>query len=136
MRKIALDLNLGHPATKLDIAKYMYQRKLDLDPGTVYHYSNYGYLLAGAVVEHVSGMKYYDFVKKTLLQPAGITEVAVIPTLASKRTNSQAIAEDEGLGQSPLTLPRKHASPASTAATARSTRSVTPTMEWERPPVP
>jgi CubicO group peptidase (beta-lactamase class C family) len=104
MRKIALDLNLGHPATKLDVAKYMYQRKLDLDPGTVYHYSNFGYLLAGAVVEHVSGMKYYDFVKKTLLQPAGISEVSVIPTLASKRTKSQAIAEDEGLGQSPLDL--------------------------------
>jgi CubicO group peptidase (beta-lactamase class C family) len=104
MRKIALDLNLGHPVTKLDVARYMYGRMLDLNPGTVYHYSNFGYLLAGAVVEHVSGMKYFDYVKATLLQPAGITEVEVIPTLASQRTNNEAIAEDEGLGLSPLDL--------------------------------
>ena len=104
MRKIALDLNLGHPVTKLDVARYMYGRMLDLDPGTVYHYLNFGYLLAGAVVEHVSGMKYFDYVKSALLQPAGIIEVEVIPTLASQRTNNEAIAEDEGLGLSPLDL--------------------------------
>jgi CubicO group peptidase (beta-lactamase class C family) len=104
MRQIALDLNLGHPVKKLDVARYMYERKLDLDPGTVYHYSNFGYLLAGAVVEHVSGKKYFDYVKATLLMPVGITEVEVIPTLASQRTNDMAIAEDEGLGLSPLDL--------------------------------
>jgi CubicO group peptidase (beta-lactamase class C family) len=104
MRQIALDLKLGHPATKLDVARYMYGRMLDLDPGTVYHYSNFGYLLAGAVVEHVSGMKYFDYVKEVLLQPAGITEVKVISTLASLRTSDEAIAEDEGMGLSPLDL--------------------------------
>ena len=104
MRQIALDLNLGRPVQKLDVARYMYGRMLDLDPGTVYHYSNFGYLLAGAVVEHVTGMKYFDYVKETLLQPAEITEVQVIPTLASGRTNNEAICEDDGLGQSPLDL--------------------------------
>src|SRR5262249_10247764 len=57
-----------------------------------------------AVVEHVSGMKYFDYVKATLLEPAGITEVQVIPTLASQRTDNEAICEDEGLGLSPLDL--------------------------------
>jgi CubicO group peptidase (beta-lactamase class C family) len=105
MRQIAVDLGLTQPATKLDVARYMYtKRKLDLDPGTVYHYSNYCFLLAGAVVEHVSKMPYFDYVKATLLQPAGITEVEVIPTLAAKRTNQQAIAEDQSLGQNPLDL--------------------------------
>jgi CubicO group peptidase (beta-lactamase class C family) len=105
MRQIALDLGLSHPATKLDIARYMYtKRMLDLDPGAVYHYSNYCFLLAGAVVERVTKMPYFDYVKTTLLQPAGITEVEVFPTLASQRTNQQAIVEDEGLGQNPLDL--------------------------------
>jgi hypothetical protein len=49
-------------------------------------------------------MMYFDYVKSTLLQPAGITEVQVISTLASQRTNNEAIAEDEGLGLSPLDL--------------------------------
>ena len=104
MRQIALDLKLGHPVTKLDVARYMYGRMLDLDPGTVYHYSNFGYLLASAVVEKVTGMDYFNYVKTTLLNPANITQVHVISTLASGRTNNEAIAEDEGLGLSPLDL--------------------------------
>jgi CubicO group peptidase (beta-lactamase class C family) len=104
MRKIALDMNLGHPVTKLDVARYMYGRPLDLAPGTVFHYSNFGYLLAGAVVEKVTGMKYFDYVITALLQPAGITEVKVISTRASGRTSDEAIVEDEGLAQSPLDL--------------------------------
>ncbi|MDB4896696.1 MAG: penicillin-binding protein [Firmicutes bacterium] len=104
MRKIAVDLNLGHPVTKLDVARYMYQRMLDFSPGTNNKYSNFGYLLAGAVVEKVSGMGFFDYVKKTLLQPANISEVSIIPTRAADRTNDEVIVEDEGLGLSPLDL--------------------------------
>lgn len=104
MRQIAQDLKLGHPVTKLDVARYMYGRMLDLAPGTVYHYSNFGYLLAGAVVEHISGMSYFAYLKEALLVPAGITEVDVFSTLASHRTHDDAIAEDEGLGGNPLDL--------------------------------
>jgi CubicO group peptidase (beta-lactamase class C family) len=104
MRKIAVDLNLGHPVTKLDVARYMYQRMLDFTPGTNNKYSNFGYLLAGAVVEKVSGMGFFDYVKKTLLQPANISEVCLFPTRAADRTNDQVIVEDEGLGLSPLDL--------------------------------
>jgi CubicO group peptidase (beta-lactamase class C family) len=82
----------------------MYGRPLDFDPGTQNHYSNFGYLLAGAVVEKVTQKNYFDFVKHTLLQPAGITEVEIIPTRAAQRTNHMAIVEDEGLGLSPLDL--------------------------------
>jgi hypothetical protein len=39
-----------------------------------------------------------------LLQPAGINEVQVISTLASLRSSNEAIAEDQGLGVSPLNL--------------------------------
>jgi CubicO group peptidase (beta-lactamase class C family) len=65
----------------------MYGKTLDFTPGTNNKYSNYGYLLAGAVVEHLTGQKFFDYVKMALLQPAGITEVQVISTLASQRTS-------------------------------------------------
>jgi CubicO group peptidase (beta-lactamase class C family) len=104
MRAIALALSLTHPVTKLDVVRYMYGRMLDFAPGTNNKYSNFGYLLAGAVVEHVTGMKYFDYVRHTLLEPAGINEVQVISTLASGRTGNEAIAEDQGLGLSPLDL--------------------------------
>ncbi|MGD0103562.1 MAG: serine hydrolase [Rhodopila sp.] len=104
MRTIALALGLSKPVTKLDVARYMYGRPLDFAPGTANHYSNFGYLLAGAVVEHVTGMAYAAYVNQTLLQPADINEVQVISTVASLRTNNEAIAEDQGLGLSPLDL--------------------------------
>ena len=104
MRTIALALGLSKPVTKLDVVRYMYGRPVDFTPGTANHYSNFGYLLAGAVFEHVSGMAYAAYVNKTLLQPAGINEVQVISTLASLRSSNEAIAEDQGLGLSPLNL--------------------------------
>ena len=104
MRKIALDMSLGHPVTKLDVARYMYGRPLDFAPGTIYQYSNYGYLLASAVVEKIAGIAYFDYVQQKLLQPAAISEVKVISTLAAQRTADEAIAEDQGLGGDPLNL--------------------------------
>jgi len=104
MREIAISLGLSHPATRLDIARYMYARPLDFPPGAKSQYSNYCYLLAGAVVEKVTGMTYFDYVKKTLLDPAGITEVEVFPTQAAQRTAIEAIAEDQGFGGDPLNL--------------------------------
>jgi CubicO group peptidase (beta-lactamase class C family) len=104
MRTIALALNLTQPVTKLDVARYMYGRMLDFTPGTNNKYSNFGYLLAGAVIEHVTGKKYFDYLNQTLLEPVGIKEVQVISTLASGRTANEAIAEDQSLGLSPLDL--------------------------------
>ena len=52
MRQIAQDLKLKNPATKRDVATYMYSRRdLEFAPGTNSKYSNYGYLLASLVVE-------------------------------------------------------------------------------------
>jgi CubicO group peptidase (beta-lactamase class C family) len=104
MRFIAQSLGLSHPVTKLDVARYMYGKPLDFTPGTNNKYSNFGYLLAGAVVEKVTNTTFFNYVKTALLQPAGITEVEVLPTLASGRTNHQAIAEDEGMDKSPIDL--------------------------------
>jgi len=101
MRKIALDQSLSHPATKLDIARYMYARPLDFAPGAKSQYSNYGYLLASAAVEKVTGILFFDFIKETLLQPAGITDVIVSSTTAAQRAPDEAICEDEGLGAQP-----------------------------------
>ena len=101
---------LGHVvASKLDVARYMYGQPLQFPPGTDSAYSNYGYLLLGAVVEKVTGMSYHAYLVQAVLQPAGISEVEVFPTRAAGRTAHQAIAEDQdqqtfGLGLDPLDL--------------------------------
>src|SRR5215472_3316763 len=49
-------------------------------------------------------MSYHAYLAQAVLQPAGITEVEVLSTRAAGRTAQQAIAEDQGLGQDPLSL--------------------------------
>ena len=42
-------------------------------PGSKYEYSNYGFLLLGALVETISGQSYYDYVESHIFRPAGMT---------------------------------------------------------------
>ncbi|MGL4599021.1 MAG: serine hydrolase domain-containing protein [Bacteroidia bacterium] len=41
-------------------------------PGEKFQYSNYGYILLGAVIEKLSGMSYFDYVKKNIFAIAGM----------------------------------------------------------------
>ena len=104
MRQVALDLGLAQPVTKRDMARYVYERNLDFAPGTNTKYSNIGYLVAGALVEHVTGQSFFNFLRTAVLQPDGISEVIQFPTRAAQRTNTMAIVEDQGLGLDPLAL--------------------------------
>ncbi len=55
------------------------------EPGTRYFYSSYGFNLAGAVVERAAKKSYFEFVRETVLRPAGVESArpddvyAVIP---------------------------------------------------------
>jgi len=49
---------------------------LDFEPGTKNRYSNGGYVVLGLVIEKVSGMSYYDYVRKNIFEPAGMTDTA------------------------------------------------------------
>ena len=54
-------------------------RPLLKEPGVGFQYSNYGFVLLGAVIERVSGMSYYDYVDKHVYQPAGMKDTASLP---------------------------------------------------------
>ncbi|WP_461109909.1 serine hydrolase domain-containing protein [Spirosoma koreense] len=47
-------------------------RPLDFSPGTDWKYSNAGYILLGYIIEHVSGMSYYEAVRTYLFSPLGM----------------------------------------------------------------
>src|SRR5690606_32762036 len=42
-------------------------------PGAEQRYSNYGFLLLGAIIERASGQSYYDYVDAHVFAPAGMT---------------------------------------------------------------
>ncbi|UXI66289.1 serine hydrolase domain-containing protein [Tahibacter amnicola] len=42
------------------------------EPGAEYQYSNYGYVLLGALIEKVSGLSYYDYIQQHVFAPAGM----------------------------------------------------------------
>jgi len=47
-------------------------KPLDFEPGTQWQYSNTNFVLAALIVEKASGMAYFDFLKRRVLQPLGI----------------------------------------------------------------
>jgi len=65
--------------TLQDYVKLYGKRGLEFAPGSRWEYSNYGFLLLGAVVEKVSGESYYDYVREHVYQPAGMTSTDSLP---------------------------------------------------------
>jgi CubicO group peptidase (beta-lactamase class C family) len=54
-------------------------RTLLFEPGAEWRYSNYGYVLLGAIIERVSGRSYYDYVRDRVYAPAGMTSTGSEP---------------------------------------------------------
>jgi D-alanyl-D-alanine carboxypeptidase len=54
-------------------------RALQFTPGAQWAYSNYGFMLLGAVIERVSGTSYDDYVATRILAPAGMTATGALP---------------------------------------------------------
>lgn len=76
-------------ATIPDIIRYQLRQPLDFDPGQKFVYSNVGYCLLGRIIEAVSGEPYADFVRKRILEPAGMQQTRL------GRTRLSELAPDE-----------------------------------------
>ena len=48
-------------------------KPLKFEPGKQFEYSNAGMIVAGLIVERVSGQSYYDYVREHIYKPAGMT---------------------------------------------------------------
>ena len=54
-------------------------RPLAFEPGSRWAYSNYGFILLGALIEAASGVSYYDYVREHVFRPAGMTSTDSLP---------------------------------------------------------
>ena len=62
-----------------DYVRLYGRRGLEFEPGSDWVYSNYGFLLLGAVIERVTGQSYYDYVQQHVYAPAGMTRSGSLP---------------------------------------------------------
>ncbi len=71
-------------------------------PGTTPAYSNYATMLAGYVVERVSGQPFNDYIQQNIFQPLGMTRSTFAqplpPELAPLMSNGYVLASDEPKG--------------------------------------
>ena len=78
--------------TAKTIATYMdlgIKEPLLFEPGTKFAYSNYGYILLGAIIEKLSNMPYFDYVKKNIFDKAGMKNTGSYET--DKENTNMAI---------------------------------------------
>jgi CubicO group peptidase (beta-lactamase class C family) len=55
------------------------ERALLHEPGSEYRYSNYGFVLLGALIEKVTGGSYHDYVQAHVFDPAAMTSTGSLP---------------------------------------------------------
>ncbi len=63
------------PETAQQILDTWAKKPLDFDPGTQWQYSNTNYVIAGRIVEIVSGQPLFDFLTQHIFRPLGMTSV-------------------------------------------------------------
>lgn len=74
---IASQLGVPKPLKLDDIIRFVFSKRLHFKPGTHSSYSNFGYALLGKVIEKVTNTPYEQYVRINLLNPLGITSMAI-----------------------------------------------------------
>ena len=99
---------------------------LQFEPGSRQEYSNAGYVLLGAVIERLSGMSYYDYVRANVFEPLGMTSTgsypkdSLPPKTAIGYTRGGPAAEAQGpLRRNTETLPGRGSSAGGGYSTAQ-----------------
>jgi len=89
-----------------DYLKLYGSRAPDQIPGSEFKYSNYGFVLLGVLIEKVSGMSYYDYVRAKVFRPAGMTSTDSLPESESVPKRAAGYARERRVWVSNIhTLP-------------------------------
>jgi D-alanyl-D-alanine carboxypeptidase len=63
------------PASPEEILEGWAEKPLDFEPGTKWQYSNTNYVVAGVILERLSGMSVFDFLHRHVFDPLGMKTV-------------------------------------------------------------
>jgi D-alanyl-D-alanine carboxypeptidase len=79
-----------------DYLKLYGSRGLTHEPGAEHRYSNYGFVLLGALIEKVTGLSYYDYVRSRIFQPSGMSFTASLAETDAVPNRSTGYMKDNG----------------------------------------
>lgn len=68
------------PTNPLSIINHWATKRLDFEPGTKHEYSNTNFVLAGLIVQKVSGQPFWAFVKTNILDPLTMSQTINLDT--------------------------------------------------------
>jgi CubicO group peptidase (beta-lactamase class C family) len=63
-----------HVVTLADYFQFFSNEPLQFEPGSRQQYSNAGYIVLGLLIERLSGENYYEYVRRHIYEPAGMTQ--------------------------------------------------------------
>ncbi|MDJ0657354.1 MAG: serine hydrolase domain-containing protein [Xanthomonadales bacterium] len=94
---IADRLQVSLPVSKTDIVEFVAaEHSLVYPPGTTFAYSNFGYMLAGMVIEKVSGLSYEQYLQRRVFYPLGVRGMSLARSLYEHRQPDEAKYQAEG----------------------------------------
>lgn len=79
-----------------DYVKLYGARAPAFEPGAKFAYSNYGFVLLGAIVEKASGRNYYDYVREHVYAPAGMSSTGSEPESVAVPNRAVGYTDDDG----------------------------------------
>jgi len=83
---VAEKMGVKPPADTKTIVRFALNKRLHYTPGTGRAYSNLGYSILGLIIEKVSGMSYEEYIRKTIMEPLGIYDMAIAGNLPSEKS--------------------------------------------------
>ena len=70
------EIRTGENLTSMEIIEFVSKKPLKYEPGRKWTYSNSNFMLLAFIIEKVSGETYHEYVKKSVLQPAGMKKTS------------------------------------------------------------
>lgn len=92
--RIAIAMGERPPASPTMIVRFMLGQELDFEPGSRQVYSNVGYAVLGRIIEAVTGEPYHEYVRRTVLEPAGAYTVELGRSFREERSPDEVRYHD------------------------------------------
>ena len=82
--------------TLQDYLPFFADKPLEFEPGTSNKYSNGGYIVLGLIIEKVSGLDYYAYVRENIFKPCGMLDTDAFPRDANTPNLARGYTREEG----------------------------------------